>query len=109
MVRTPARRPAAALALLVVLGACSANVSVGGSKSVDKAEVENQTAEQLAQQNNLPKPTVTCPGDLDAKVGATMECELVAQGETTKLPVHIAVDKVEGTDVHWNIEVGKAP
>jgi hypothetical protein len=89
--------------------ACSGSVSVGGANAVAKDKVEAQTAEQLAAKLNQPKPTITCPDDLKAEVGATLDCTLVAQGDTTKLPVHLEVDSVKDGDVHWQISVGNAP
>ncbi len=71
--------------------------------------MEQEAATQLAAQANLPKPAVTCPDDLVAKVGATLECYLVGPGESEKVPVHIEVMTVtaDGT-ANFNISVGKA-
>lgn len=101
-----------AFALLVVTGAasgCSASVSIGGRK-LTKSKVEKKTAEELAKQNNLPEPKITCPGDLAAKVGTKMDCTLTPQGDTQTIPVHLEVDSVadDGT-AHFNISVGDVP
>lgn len=86
--------------------ACSA-----GEDVLDQSYVETTVAHQLAEQVNQPVPTVTCPGDLEAKVGATMECTLVAKGETTKYPVHVEVTSVNTDDktAKFSAEVGDAP
>ncbi len=34
---------------------------------------------------------------------------IVAQGATTRYGVHLKVDRVKGTDVHWNAQVSDAP
>ena len=67
-------------------------------------------ASQIAAKANLPKPTITGPDDLDAEVGANLECLLVAPGDTAKLPVHIEVTKVtsDGT-AQFDISVGDGP
>jgi hypothetical protein len=95
-----------ATALVGVVAGCSA-----GEKVLDKSYVETTTAKQLAAQVHQPVPKVTCPDDMPAKVGATMTCTLVAQGETTKYPVHIKVNSVnadKGT-AQFSAEVGDAP
>lgn len=72
---------------LVFLGACKASVSIGGgTPQVSKSDVEAQVATQLAASVNQPKPTITCPGPLPARVGASLDCDLVAQGATVKYP-----------------------
>jgi hypothetical protein len=92
---------------------CSASVSVGvgngGTPSVPKHSVENEVASTLAKQENQPTPKVVCPGDLAGKVGAVMYCTLTAQGATTSYPVQVRVDSVNGTDIHFNIQVSTTP
>ncbi len=98
-----------ALAAVTAL-ATGCEASIGTTKAVDKAEVERAAATQIAAKANLPKPTITCPDDLDAEVGATLECLLVAPGDTAKLPVHIEVTRVtsDGT-AQFDISVGDGP
>ncbi len=99
-----------AVASLVVLGACKASVSVGsGPPDVAQSDVEAQVATQLAAKVNQPKPTITCPGPLSAKVGASMDCDLVAQGDTVKYPVHVVVDSVTNGTANFSAEVGQTP
>jgi hypothetical protein len=92
-----------------LLMGCSASVSIGSHPQISQADVQAQTSAQLATQTSQPKPTVTCPGALDAKVGAKMDCILVAQGDTTRLPVHLTVDSITGSTAHWNIQVDTSP
>jgi hypothetical protein len=43
-------------------------------------------------------------------VGASIDCELTAQGSTTQYPVHVEVTSVKnGTDVQYNAQVGQTP
>ena len=76
---------------------------------MSQSDLESQIATQLAAKVNQPAPKVTCPGPLAAKVGATIDCQLVAQGETAVYPVHVVVDSVTNGTVHFNIEVAKTP
>lgn len=104
-----------ALVLVATLGAtalfaagCEGSVSVG-EKTISKSEVEAQAATQLAAQVDQPEPEITCPDDLKAEVDATMECTLVAEGETTEYPVTITVTSVEDGTAKFDIKVGEAP
>ena len=98
----------ASLACLLILGGCKASISIG-KKQVGKSEVETQVANQLAAKVNQPEPKVTCPGPLDAKVGASIDCDLVAQGETDVYAVHVVVDSVKNGTVHFNAQVADQP
>src|SRR5579862_9731067 len=99
----------AATAFALTLGACSFHASIGGTSAVSRSKVETVTATQLAAEVHQPVPKITCPSDLKAKVGATLDCVLVAQGATTRYAVHLEVDRVKGSDVHWNAQVADTP
>ncbi|MBV8960058.1 MAG: hypothetical protein JO087_14920, partial [Actinobacteria bacterium] len=43
------------------------------------------------------------------KVGASIDCELVAQGDTAVYPVHVVVDSVKNGTVHFNAQVADQP
>lgn len=100
----------AVIGLLVLsMGAasCSGSVSVGGG-AVAQAEVEAQVASQLAKTvDNGVTPTIVCPGDLDAKVGATMTCELSVEGEDGTYPVFVEVNAVKDGVASFSAEVGE--
>ena len=96
----------ACLASITLLAGCK--VSVGTSK-VSKSEVESQVATELAAKVNQPKPKVTCPGPLRAKVGASIDCQLVAQGDTASYAVHVVVDTVKNGKVHFTASVADTP
>ncbi|MFL6090007.1 MAG: DUF4333 domain-containing protein [Aeromicrobium sp.] len=101
---TPTKR-----VLFIVGTTCASAVLLTGcSKTVSKADVEKQSATQLAAVTNQPVPKVTCPGDLEAKVGATMKCTLVAKGDTVKYPVTITVTSLKGGKANFNAVVGPA-
>jgi hypothetical protein len=100
---------AAAGGWLVTGCSFSAHVSIGGTPSVSKHNVETQVANTLAQQQNQPVPKVVCPRDLKAKVGTVMYCSLTAKGSTVAYPVQVRVNSVNGKQVHFNIVVSKTP
>jgi hypothetical protein len=93
----------------LLLAACSGSVSVsGGTKEVAQSEVESTVASQLAAQTNQPIPKVSCPGALQAKVGATIDCTLTPQGATASLPVHVVVDSVDSNGIaHYTAQAGQ--
>lgn len=68
----------------VLLGACS---SSSGDATVPAAEVESQAATQLAEAVGSEElPDISCPEDLDAEVGATLDCELTAGDDPPPTP-----------------------
>ncbi len=100
----------AVVAATALAAGCKASMSVGGENTLDKAEVQEEAAKQIAAKAKMPKPAVTCPDDLAAEVGATLDCYLVAPGDSTKLPVHIEVTKVgEDGRANFDISVGSTP
>ena len=101
---TALRRSAPLLLVAALLAGCSS-----GDKTVDRADVEKEAATQLAAQVNQPEPDISCPDDLDAKVGATMECELSVKGDDAVYPVHIKVTSVKDGDAKFDVEVGDTP
>ena len=107
---TRATRLAVIGLLTVSLGAasCSASVSVGGSE-IAQAEVETRVASQLAASvgSDVP-PTIVCPGDLAAEVGATMTCELSVEGEDGTYPVLVEVTAIKDGVATFSAEVGEA-
>jgi predicted secreted protein len=96
----------AALTLTLSLSACSASASIG-TKQVDKAEVVKQVSAQLAKQVGKAPDSVTCPDNLDAKVGADLDCSLTDQG--ANYGVHVTVSSVDGDNVNFDIKVADHP
>ena len=99
MRRTPARPArcaavAAAAGLVVALGACS------GTASVPQADVESTVRSTLADAGAEVSP-VSCPENLEARVGATMTCSLTSDGVVGT--VELEVTRVEGEDVEYDI------
>jgi hypothetical protein len=94
---------------LVAGCSASAHVSIGGTPSVSRHDVETEVATTLAQQLKQPVPTVVCPGNLKAKIGTVMYCSLTAKGATTSYPVKVQVNSVSGKRAHFSIVVSKTP
>lgn len=95
------------LAIGATVTAAGCSFSAGG-KSIDKSEVEKQVSTQLAANVGQQPKSVTCPGDLKAKVGTTMRCHLLTpQGMSYGLKV--TVTSVQGSDAHFSIKVDDRP
>lgn len=75
--------------------------------TVDKDQVAEEVSNQLAQQAGRKPDSVTCPQNLKGKVGATLRCELVDNGQTWG--VTVTVTAVEGSDVKFDIKVDDQP
>jgi uncharacterized protein DUF4333 len=90
-------------AVLAMVG-CSASVSIGG-KVLDKSEVEQGASDALAKVVGRAPDSITCPDDLDAKVGATERCTLTAGSH--KLGMTVTVKSVEGDTANYEVKVDK--
>ncbi|WP_200837489.1 DUF4333 domain-containing protein [Ruania rhizosphaerae] len=83
-------------------------VGCSGSATVDEAEVESTTADQLEQMVGT-RPNIDCPGDLEAEVGATLQCVLSADGDTDEYAVDLTVTSVEDGVANWDFQVAETP
>lgn len=92
------------LTAVALLTGCHASASIGGN-SISKSDIEQKAATQLAAQAGQPTPTVTCPNDLNAKVGATETCILTPKGSTDKDDVVVKVASVSGSTYHLTFDV----
>jgi hypothetical protein len=99
-----------ALALVLLLAGCSAEVNVGdqpedssGQPSVDRAELEQEVSDQLERTVGQAPDRIDCPGDLTGEVGIEMRCVLHAGPD--RLGVTVTVTAVEGEQVDFDIEV----
>ena len=88
------------LLALALAGCGSATLSAG---SVSKA-AEDALEQQVGQ-----RPTVSCPKDVEAKVGATARCTLTADGLDGKYGVTVTVKSVEGDKAHFDVQVDDHP
>jgi hypothetical protein len=91
----------AASALLLATAACSFSFGSSSSHAVSKRDVESQISSTLTDANGNKPTSVSCPKDLDAKVGAQLNC--TAQGKDHSSTVNVTVTGVNGSDVKFDI------
>jgi len=89
---------AVALVALLALTGCG-----GGKPIIRQGKLEKSVSDVLERQVGVRPHKITCPGDLEGKVGETIRCELTAGGET--LGVTVVVTDVDGTDIAYSVKV----
>lgn len=95
--------------LLTLLAGFTLVAAACGAGAVKESDVESAVATQLAAEADQPEPNIDCPGDLDAEVGATMECDLTVEGDDAVYPVTVKVTSIEDGKANYSVEVGEAP
>ncbi len=90
----------AAAGLMASAGACSCSVG-SSSHPVSKSDVASQITQKLTDAAGNKPDSVTCPGDLDAKVGAQLNCEMKVKNETFN--VNVTVTSVNGSEVKFDM------
>ena len=83
---------------LIALAGCG-----DSAPTVKQSEVEKEVSSQLEQQVGQAPDDISCPGDLEGKVGTEMRCTLTA-GED-ELGVSVKVTSVDGDNVKFDIQV----
>jgi Domain of unknown function (DUF4333) len=81
--------------VIVAIAGCSS-----GPKVVPKDDVVNQISSKLGEAGAKPD-SVSCPDDLKATVGATLNCQVKAKGQTYGATV--SVTSIEGDQAKFNI------
>ncbi|WP_026123575.1 DUF4333 domain-containing protein [Nocardiopsis chromatogenes] len=81
--------------------------SGGEAAAVSADEVARQASDVLAETTGQTPDSLTCPEDLPAEVGASIRCELTADGQT--LGVTVTATAVEGTNVDFDVVVDETP
>ena len=87
---------AAAIALALVAAGC-------GSQTLDKATIEQGAKDALAKTVGRAPQSISCPKDLDAKVGATERCTLTDHG--TRLGMTVRVSRVHDDKANFDVVV----
>lgn len=82
-----------------IVAACSC--SVGTSHTVSKSQVAEQISEKLTDSAGNRPDSVTCPGDLDAKVGAQLNCEMKIRDRPYN--VNVTVTSVSNSNVNFDM------
>lgn len=92
-----------ALSPVVVLVSFVALAGCSSTPTVDKSELEDEISSKLEAQVGTAPDDISCPDDLEGKVGTTMRCTLTA-GED-ELGVTVTVTSVEDSQVNFDAEV----
>jgi hypothetical protein len=87
-----------ALAVCLALAAC-------GEETVSESEVEDQAKAAITQQVGQEPKAIDCPGDLQAEVGATMTCVLIAPDDS-RVDTNLRVTAVEDGRARFDVKVG---
>ena len=96
------RSPAVVVFLLAGLVACSGN-------KVLTADTVATSAEDALEEQIGVRPTISCPDDVDAEVGAKTRCTLTAGDDPTEYGVTVTVTSVEGSDATFDVAVDEQP
>jgi len=105
------RAASRSVALAGVLAAVLAVSACSGTKSVAKAEVEDQSRAQLTATVGEQVPPVVCPGDLVASVGTVMVCSITSAETGQTYDVTLTVTSVDSStgSAEWDIKVADTP
>jgi hypothetical protein len=90
----------AAAGLMAGAGACSCSVG-SSSHAVSKNDVAQQITSKLTDAAGNKPESVTCPSDLEAKVGAQLNCTMKVKNQTFN--VNVTVTSVNGNDVKFDM------
>jgi len=88
-------------AVLLALAGC-------GTGTVAKADVAT-AAEDLLEKQVGQRPDVTCPDDLEAKVGATTRCTVTLEGFEGTYGVTVTVTHVDDDRARFDVQVDTEP
>lgn len=97
------RRP-----LLAAVPFLFAGLSACGSSTLSADEVANKSEDALEEQIGL-RPQITCPEDLEAKVGAETRCTLTGGDDPTEYGVTVTVTSVDGDNAKFDVQVDDQP
>jgi hypothetical protein len=90
----------AAAWLMAGVGACSCSIGTS-SHAVSKNDVAQQITTKLTDAAGNKPDSVTCPSDLEAKVGAQLNCTMKVKNQTFN--VNVTVTSVNGSDVKFDM------
>jgi hypothetical protein len=90
----------AAAGLMAGAGACSCSIGTS-SHAVSKNDVAQQITSKLTDAAGNKPDSVTCPSDLEAKVGAQLNCTMKVKNQT--YTVNVTVTSINGSDVKFDM------
>ena len=89
--------PLWAAAVLLVVSGCSFSAGTSQDKTVAKADVADQISAKVNEKAGHKPQSVSCPADLRASVGASLDCQMTDDGQT--YGVNATVTSVDGDKV----------
>jgi hypothetical protein len=93
--------PLWAAAVLLVVAGCSFSAGTSQDKTVAKADVADQISAKVNEKAGHKPQSVSCPADLRAAVGASLDCQMTDDGQT--YGVNATVTSVDGDKVNFDI------
>jgi hypothetical protein len=91
------------LASALVVSACSQ------TKTLSKSEVETQAAAALTAQVGQQSPPITCPGDLEAKVGASEVCAITLDSGVYDVTISVTSFDETSNNATFDVQVATQP
>lgn len=91
----------AVAATSMAVAGCSFSVGSNQDKSVAKSDVADQISNKVSEKAGHKPQSVTCPDDLKATVGASLDCHMTYDGQT--YGVNVTVTSVDGSKVNFDI------
>jgi len=102
MARLIARAALVALvAASMAAAGCSFSVGSNHESTVAKADVADQISAKVNEKAGHKPQSVTCPDDLKATVGASLDCQMTDDGQS--YGVNVTVTSVDGSKVNFDI------
>ncbi len=98
---------AGAACVLVTLTGCSA--SFGGDPSLSKATLEKGITDALEKSVGKRPDSVTCPGEVKAKVGESIRCELSSGSSKYGLTATVSSYDKDAKSAGYDIKVDQKP
>lgn len=92
--------PAIALVALAALGGCG-----DSTPTVKQSTLEDKISSGLEKEVGATPDDVSCPDELEGKVGTTMTCTLTAGSD--ELDVSVKVTSVQDSKVNFDFEVAQ--
>ena len=96
------------LRLLLVLPAVVVGLVACGAPTLGASDVAKSAEDALEKQFGQ-RPTISCPDDIEAKVGNETRCTLTAQGLDGTYGVTVTIKSVEGSKANFDIKVDSEP
>jgi hypothetical protein len=97
------------LSLLVAVPFLVAGLVACGGNSVLTADTVAASAADALEQQVGVRPSVTCPDDVEAAVGAKTRCTLTGSDDPTQYGVTVTVTSVDGKNATFDVTVDDQP